>query len=267
MKKHPTLITALALGSLVLIAILFFSCIDKKTPMVSPNFYIPGANYVGMKICSACHQERAKNFPYTEHARYLVKEQEKNGQIESPACEACHGPGSLHVKAGGKQGVGIINPKNNPSTCFQCHLDVKAYFNLQYHHPVPEHFMNCINCHNPHGEHIFSPTGTLVVSQNITRNQICEQCHKDKTRPHVYEHQALREGCIVCHRPHGSINDKRLIDRDPNLCLRCHAQMSVPNTIFMGDVNHTPFLQRGPCWSSGCHTSIHGSNMSDKLRY
>ena len=253
-----------AAGCLGLAMILLFSCSGMNKPMVSPKFNIPGAEYVGMTTCSACHEERVKNFQYTEHARYLVGE--KDG-VEFPGCEGCHGPGSLHVEAGGGRGVKIINPENNPSPCFQCHLDVRASFNLQYHHPVPEDFMNCTMCHNPHGEHIYSPKGTLVVRQNVTHYQICYQCHKDQARPHVYEHLALREGCPTCHHPHGSINDKLLIDRDANLCIRCHAQMSAPGTIFMGDVNHSSFLTRGPCWSAGCHTAIHGSNMSDKLRY
>jgi predicted CXXCH cytochrome family protein len=86
----------------------------------------------------------------------------------------------------------------------------------------------------------------------------------------------MREGCITCHNPHGSINRKMLVDADPNLCLRCHAQsqtlsdaISSPAVghILIGGVDHTDFLRQATCWASGCHTAVHGSNVDPFLRY
>ena len=64
-------------------------------------------------------------------------------------CESCHGPGSLHVSSGGGAKT-IINPRKDPETCFQCHLEIRAKFNLPYRHPVPEGRVSCGDCHNPH---------------------------------------------------------------------------------------------------------------------
>jgi hypothetical protein len=62
-----------------------------------------------------------------------------------------------------------------------------------------------------------------------------------------------------------------LTERDANLCLKCHAQnpsgSPPPRTIFIGNVNHTAFLAQGVCFSAGCHTGIHGSNINSHLRY
>ncbi|HEX4644710.1 MAG TPA: cytochrome c3 family protein, partial [Verrucomicrobiae bacterium] len=86
---------------------------------------------------------------------------------------------------------------------------------------------------------------------------------------------ALREGCTVCHDPHGSINAKMLTMRDSNLCLRCHAQNQAlapsgavaANHIFIGKIDHTTFLSYGTCWTAGCHTAIHGSNVNPHFFY
>jgi predicted CXXCH cytochrome family protein len=101
-------------------------------------------------------------------------------------------------------------------------------------------------------------------------NETCAPCHREQSRPVVFEHEALREGCTVCHNPHGSINAKMLVERDANLCLKCHAQIAGPdagNELFIGKVPHSSYLRRGTCWSAGCHTAVHGSNINAKMLY
>jgi len=67
------------------------------------------------------------------------------------------------------------------------------------------------------------------------------------------------------------MNAKMLIERDVNLCLKCHAQTqgSVVGSgqIFIGIVDHTDKVTRGGCWSAGCHGAVHGSNISPNLHY
>jgi DmsE family decaheme c-type cytochrome len=120
--------------------------------------------------------------------------------------------------------------------------------------------MNCVSCHDPHGLDIMKPAGGVAMAR---LNESCGQCHREQTRPFVFEHAALREGCTTCHNPHGSINAKLLNIRDSNLCLRCHAQTRHQDTatrLYIGNVDHTGFIRYGTCWTSGCHASIHGSN-------
>ncbi len=170
---------------------------------------------------------------------------------------------------GGRGGLEkfIINPGKDPESCLRCHVEVNAEFHLPQHHPVLEGDMNCIQCHDPHGADMMKPEGGLAMSR---LSESCAQCHREQTQPFVYEHPALREGCTVCHNPHGSINAEMLVEPDSNLCLRCHAQEPMPGApghIFIGGRDHTSSLAFGSCWTAGCHTAIHGSNVHPILLY
>jgi len=100
-------------------------------------------------------------------------------------------------------------------------------------------------------------------------NESCAQCHREQSRTFAFEHEALREGCVTCHQPHGSINQKMLTERDNNLCLKCHSQIqSNPGEVFVGKRDdHSMFIRGKTCWSAGCHNAVHGSNISPHLQY
>jgi len=260
--KHPkfkatVIIAGLVFGAAVIVII---SCSTVERVMVPPPL-IKGAEYVGMETCALCHEKPAKDFKHTGHARIQIPGE--GLRVEGQGCEACHGAGSLHVEAGGGRSTFIVDPGRDPEACFQCHLETKALFRLQYNHPVIEGRMSCMDCHDPHGQDIFRPKGMFVARQNET----CLQCHREQARPHVFEHEALREGCTMCHNPHGSINEKLLLERDNNLCLKCHAQLAAPGTVTIGDFSHTARVMQGTCWSAGCHTAVHGSDINAHLRY
>ena len=245
---------------------LLVSCATLDHVVVAPPM-IPGAKYVGMDQCALCHEKQVKNFKLTQHARVQLRDTTNKEEVKDLGCEACHGPGSLHVDAGGgKPKERFIISGKGPEACFQCHLDKNAEYSLQIHHPVKEGRMSCTSCHDPHGEDILKPKEMQVGRVN----QDCAQCHREQARPHVFEHEAMREGCTSCHNVHGSINSKMLTERDNNLCLKCHAQIAMPKTpgqVFIGTFDHTPFLQQGTCFSAGCHTAVHGSDINSHLRY
>jgi predicted CXXCH cytochrome family protein len=262
MKLRQTAIIIAALGAAGVVTFFLNSCSTTPGEVVVP-LEIPGVHYVGNKACMDCHAEILRKFPASPHARVHFENAAMAGET---GCESCHGPGSKHIESGGNAKF-IINPGNDPTSCFQCHLDVQAEFNLPQHHPVIEGHMKCVQCHDPHGGDIFKPRGGLAMAR---QNESCAQCHREQTRPFVFEHEALREGCTVCHNPHGSINQKMLIESDPNLCLRCHAQVQSSGSsgfILIGNTDHTDLLRIGTCWTAGCHTAIHGSNVDPRLRY
>lgn len=250
-------------------AVWLISCATVERVVVAPPM-IPGAKYVGMDQCAICHEKEVKDFKLTEHAKLQLREATEKEEVQGLGCEACHGPGSLHVDAGGGKGKFIV-AGTNPDACFQCHLDKKAMFGLEYHHPVKEGKMSCTACHNPHGENIHQ-TAAMPVGRV---NETCAQCHREQARPHVFEHEALREGCTTCHNVHGSINSKMLVQRDNNLCLKCHAQVAsptLPGGTLIGKMPHagfgaSEFLKQGTCFSAGCHTAVHGSDVNSHLRY
>jgi predicted CXXCH cytochrome family protein len=246
-----------------LMANLVVSCVNTGTQFAAPPT-IEGAEFVGTETCATCHEPITKEFPGSIHARLHPV---AGADGVNTSCESCHGAGSLHVEAGGGTTLDrlIVNPGNKPEACFKCHLAEHAEFHLPYRHPVIEGHMNCVQCHDPHGQDIMKPAGGLAFAR---LNESCSQCHREQTRKFVFEHEALREGCTTCHEPHGSVNEKLLVQRDANLCLRCHAQIpGASGTVVIGTVDHGFFLRQGSCSTSGCHTAIHGSNIHPKLLY
>ena len=235
------------------------SCSTPGATVLAP-LEIPGATFVGNKVCADCHAPILRKFPGSIHARVNLDREKLPG---GTSCEACHGPASKHVTAPGRRL--IINPGKDPAACLQCHLETHAQFQLPFHHPVLENKMNCVQCHDPHGSDIFKPAGGLAMAR---QNESCAQCHREQTRPFVFEHEAMREGCTVCHNPHGSINRMQLVENDSNLCLKCHAQVQgVGGQVYIGKAPHSASLSRGTCWTSGCHSSVHGSNVDPLMRY
>ena len=256
-------LAALALALVGVVVILSVNSCSTDVRTIDATLQIPGAHEVGNKACMDCHAAIVRRFPGSPHARVHAASMGK----DDAGCESCHGPGSKHIEAGGGFKF-IINPGRNPAACLQCHLAIQSEFQLPHHHPVLEGRMNCVQCHDPHGSDIFKPAGGLAMSR---LNESCAQCHREQTRPVVFEHPAMREGCVTCHNPHGSVNRKMLTESDPNLCLRCHAQVPVPGAaqgqIYIVNINHSSFLRIGTCWTAGCHTAVHGSNVDVRLRY
>ena len=232
------------------------SCVSVNRVVMMPP-QIPGATYVGSETCSQCHEKISTRFVTATHANLKAE----GATASNVGCESCHGPGSLHAESGGAYHT-IINPKKSPETCFQCHLDKRGEFHLPHSHPVLAGQMSCGDCHDPHGGPAIRGGGTALLSQN----ESCLECHAAQRGPHVFEHEAMREGCILCHKPHGSVNPKMLAQRNANLCLKCHFQ-EIGSGITIGGFPHGANLQRGTCWTSGCHEAVHGSQVSTSLRF
>jgi predicted CXXCH cytochrome family protein len=251
---------SLILGGISVWGILLVSCVMTDRTVVAPP-QVAGAKFVGSQECVQCHEEITKGFASATHAKIMIAGENAKGL----GCEACHGPGSKHVESGGATGT-IVNPKKSPETCFQCHLDKRGEFSLPHSHPVLAGHMSCVDCHDVHKGNAIRGSGASLESQNET----CTQCHTAQKGPFVFEHEAMREGCTVCHNPHGTVNAKMLLDRDANLCLRCHLEHPViigNGTIIAGGQDHASRLENGTCWNAGCHEAPHGSNANAHLRY
>lgn len=238
--------------------LLLISCTVVSRTMFAPP-HIPGAQFVGSQECSECHQNLSSQFHDATHAKLMAP----GANATEIGCESCHGAASLHVKSGGGAGT-IINPEGNPSVCFQCHLDKQGEFNLPYAHPVMAGQVGCSDCHDPHRGDATIGGGMQLASANET----CLRCHDAQRGPFVFEHEAAREGCVACHSPHGSVNDKMLKARNASLCLQCHFQeQTVTGQLLIGGRDHAAFVTRGTCWTAGCHEAVHGSHINSSLRF
>lgn len=121
-----------------------------------------------------------------------------------------------------------------------------------------------LDCHNVHEGSAIKGGATLEAA-----NETCTKCHTAEKGPFVFPHNAMKEGCVACHSPHGSVNQKMLAARDANLCLRCHAEVnaSTPGSLWAGGEDHRSRLNSTTCWGAGCHEAVHGSNSSKPLRF
>jgi DmsE family decaheme c-type cytochrome len=139
---------------------------------------------------------------------------------------------------------------------------------MPFKHRVNEGFMQCTDCHNPHG--VPAPTWRMgarprMVEHALANEEPCLKCHSDKRGPFVFEHPAVRvDGCETCHNPHGSTNPKLL--RRPvvfTVCLECHN--GAGNFGRQGDgvqMLSAAHNMTDPRYQNctACHVRIHGSN-------
>jgi predicted CXXCH cytochrome family protein len=268
------------MGAVTVPLLVVISCSTVSRSVVQlPN--VPGATYIGSEQCDTCHDNIYKDFVTADHARLMAR----GTNALDAGCESCHGPCSTHAESGGdtkppyvftsgraetsSYGARLAVPpaRSEETVCYTCHADVRGQFNLPNHHPVPEGRMACSDCHDPHKGSIYLGGGTSALSAN----EMCLRCHPAERGPHVFEHEATREGCTTCHSPHGSINAKLLNVRDANLCLRCHFQQVNNGQIYIGgslhEGNGINRLGEGTCWTAGCHEAVHGSQVSPSLRF
>ena len=212
-----------------------------------------GRSYVGEKLCTACHKQEATNWAHTIHAK--VFDLNPQNALQGRGCEACHGPGSAHVKNPSDLST-IISfssksqtpvPQQN-SQCLACHSGGPRIF---WHASIHEsNNLACSDCHNPMAN--FSSHG-LTARQSV--NETCFACHKEQRAQFTRRsHMPLLEGklsCVDCHNPHGSATAPLLkADSVNEVCYSCHADKRGP-FIF----EHAPV--RESCLN--CHTP-HGSN-------
>jgi DmsE family decaheme c-type cytochrome len=185
--------------------------------------------------CLDCHELN------NEHGNFVRAAHLENGV----GCLSCHSP--HHAKESQ-----FLMKEKTPELCYGCHQDIKARFDLPFHHRVNEGLVECNDCHNPHGG--FQQTQLRTA---VSQDAVCVKCHAEKAGPFVYEHPPVKiEGCTSCHTPHGSVNPRLLKTSQVNLlCIQCH---SLASGAMATPTFHNQAQKYQAC--TMCHTAIHGSN-------
>jgi DmsE family decaheme c-type cytochrome len=168
-------------------------------------------------------------------------------------CEACHGPGGAHVRAGGGPLAGMIDFGKKAQTpvplqnaqCLGCHQTNAAHAWATSAHAASN--VACASCHTLH-------TPKDPVRTAATQVEVCTACHQaQRTDLFKPSHHPLREGtmtCTSCHSPHGSSAAAMLVKNTvTETCTGCHAEFRGP---FLWE--HQPVAEN----CANCHDP-HGS--------
>jgi DmsE family decaheme c-type cytochrome len=229
-------------------------------------------DYVGSDTCAGCHEDQARVFKSTAMGKAM---EHPHTPDEAHGCESCHGPGKVHVEAGGgKDTIPVRFTADSTNTvaeknaaCQQCHSKGSQLF--WRGSPHESRAMACVDCHQAHqvvktplsDEARFNQPLTDNRALKQTQPELCLRCHQmRRAQLQRSSHMPYREGkvtCTSCHNPHGSPNPTQLHQTSVNEnCLSCHTERRGP---FLWE--HPPVMEN----CANCHEA-HGSSNPQLLK-
>ncbi len=116
--------------------------------------------------------------------------------------------------------------------CTTCHADLAS--GKQQHAALQ---MGCPTCHTGIDARDIPHKKTNKIEKGLSSESpgLCYGCHDKGKFTKKIVHAALQMGCVSCHNPHSSANEKLLKASMPDLCFGCHDK-----TKFSGTVVHSP---------------------------
>lgn len=190
-------------------------------------------------------------------------------------CEDCHGPGFAHFRAGGRNGVLIGNPGNDPygatvRTCAKCHPDEAAGHGDTKH--FTERRASCNTCHDVHKRGamtVESENDTLLAQGQYA--ELCGRCHDRQVNEFEQSGHKIVDviTCGACHNLHmpSALASNPL---DNTMCLQCHASFELGFTspevvdFHTGQFHPLDPAGSGASRCTGCHMQpIHLQNQED----
>lgn len=209
------------------------------------------SEFVSADTCRSCHEAQSKSY---DHGPHWKTEQDRRG-VSWQGCEACHGPGKVHVDSPGNKGKILrfreLSAEQASRICLDCHEtaeDSTAFARSQHQSTG----VGCTACHSEHKPQ------TKQRQLTAKEPELCYDCHLESrlefSKPF---HDPVNEGmlqCSDCHNSHGGFLSKllRTTAAQDQVCFKCHAEKSGPFVF-----EHAPVKTEG-CGS--CHSPIHGSS-------
>ncbi len=172
--------------------------LNKKSAWVS---YKSGADKLPYD-CGSCHATGYNPNGNQDNLPGLVGTWAQEGI----RCEACHGPGGLHVN--NPQGTAMQIDRDS-ELCSDCHMrseaavvNAKDGF-IDHHEQYQDLFqgkhavLRCVQCHDPH-----KGTNQPRQAGEQTTRVLCAQCHQEQARLQKNKiHLQMNLPCIECHMP------------------------------------------------------------------
>ncbi len=188
----------------------FLNQYDFANPMIgtSANWVSYHAGEENLTFtCGACHTTGYSSGGNQDNLPGLVGTWAQAGI----RCEACHGPGSLHMT--NPKGIRMLVERDS-GLCRECHtyvaptaLDVRNGF-IQHEDQLGDlsqskhQILDCLTCHDPH-------SGVVQLRQDglQTTLLLCQDCHWQEAQyQNNPSHTALNLSCIECHMPRMIMN-------------------------------------------------------------
>jgi len=226
-------------------------------------------DYVGSQTCQMCHADDHAKFSSTRMGKLMLTK--PRTPTEAKGCEACHGPGRVHVDAGGdpsailRFGEHSNIPKNvQEEQCMQCHdKGTRSFWKGSTHE---SRGLTCVTCHKVKEGKTVAARFLQPLTENTKFTQqseaeVCFQCHEmRRAQLQRSSHMPSREGkvtCSSCHNAHGGPNPSQLTEATVNEnCVKCHTERRGP---FLWE--HAPVMES----CTTCHES-HGSSNPQLLK-
>jgi DmsE family decaheme c-type cytochrome len=168
----------------------------------------------GSEACMVCHSgEKMHAIAASPHAN----PEHPSTPLSNQGCEACHGPGSIHVsRAHGGQGFPkmitfgrgseVSAREEQIDACLSCHSEeLGSTQAIEFWGGVHDRKnINCSRCHLMHAE-------TDPISEKEFQDAVCYKCHrKMKTEHPRFEDKSIdfdALSCWTCHDVH-KVNDE-----------------------------------------------------------
>ena len=188
----------------------------------------PEASYVGSETCVDCHDDIGDFYLNSAHGVELGFTVPGTG---AGSCEACHGPGSLHVDGEGDgfiigtETLAALNEEQQAAMCLQCHADLDQAW------ATGPHSGSGVSCNDCHADQVHFGGEVLPSGDYRNKAEFCLQCHARQVTDFrlPFRHRVL-EGqisCNDCHDPHAGFSALAWNGLDET-CLNCHPEMSGP---------------------------------------
>jgi len=231
-------------------------------------------DFIGEKECASCHRAQVESFERSAHAAYVHS---PRLPIDKRGCEACHGPGNIHLEDE-RNPAKVMSFKKAPSAavataCLRCHAET-MHMTQWKRTSHAQHGIACTSCHQIHRSAeqrlpiepnrltAFPATAaSLSFEQYMLKGDpvsLCSQCHqKEAAEFRMNFHHPLPEGrmiCSDCHEVHPDQASGKRSHPQKGSCATCHADAAGPFTFA-----HDPVVGGTGEECGECHRP-HGSN-------